>query len=325
MKKIVRSKEFGVFIVLMTLVIFFSIVSPQFLQAKNFFNIAKQIATVGICSVGFSFVLITGGIDLSVGYQISLNVVVVATLMNKFGMHWTIACLLGLILGIIIGLINGAIIVKTHVAALIVTLSMLTILKGVSYLISGGLAIFKFNETFVELGQGTIFGIVPISLLFLVAIIIIGIFVLNKTVYGRYFYAIGNNVEAAKLSGVNVNRVQLMAYGLCGFFTSIGAILMLARLNSAQSSTGDGYEFNCLTACVVGGVSANGGKGTVLGAIIGCMIVGVLENGLAIMNVNEYVQNVIKGLVLLVAVIYDTMALMKNEKVKKMKAINAEN
>lgn len=325
MKKLVKSKEFGVFIVLLALVVFFSIASSQFMQPKNFFNIAKQIATVGICSVGFSFVLITGGIDLSVGYQISLDIVVTAVLMNSLGMNWVLACIIGMLLGTVIGLINGIIIVQTHVAPLIVTLSVMTILKGISYLVTGGLAIFKFNDTFVKLGQGTIAGIVPISLLFLLAIIAVGIFILNKTVYGRYFYAIGNNVEAAKLSGVNVKKIQLMAYGLCGFFTSIGAILMMARLNSAQSSTGDGYEFNCLTACVVGGVSANGGKGTVLGAIIGCMIVGVLENGLAIMNINEYVQEVIKGLVLLCAVVYDTMSLMKNQKVKKMKAINAEN
>ena len=325
MKKIIKSKEFAVFIVLLALMVFFSIASPQFMQAKNFFNITKQIATVGICSVGFCFVLITGGIDLSVGYQISLDIVVTAALMNSFGVPWAAACIVGMVLGTAIGLINGLIITKTHVAPLIVTLSMMTILKGISYLITGGLAIFKFDDSFVKLGQGTIAGIVPISLIFLVVIIIVGVFILNKTVYGRYFYAIGNNVEAAKLSGVNVKRIELMAYGLCGFFTSIGAILLLARLNSAQSSTGDGYEFNCLTACVVGGVSTNGGKGTVLGAIIGCMIVGVLENGLAIMNINEYIQEIIKGLVLLGAVIYDTMSLMKNEKVKKMKAINAEN
>ena len=325
MKNIIKRKEFGVFMVLVALVVFFSIASPQFIQARNFFNIAKQIATVGICSVGFSFVLITGGIDLSLGYQISLDIVVTAVLMNTFGLNWMAACIIGMVLGTLIGLLNGFIIVQSHVAPLIVTLSMMTILKGISYLITGGLAIFKFDPVFVKLGQGTIAGIVPISLLFLVAIIAVGIFILNKTVYGRYFYAIGNNVEAAKLSGVNVKKIQLMAYGLCGFFTSIGAILLLSRLNSAQSSTGDGYEFNCLTACVVGGVSANGGKGTVLGAIIGCLIVGVLENGLAIMNINEYVQEVIKGLVLLAAVVYDTMSLMKNEKVKKIKAINAEN
>jgi ribose/xylose/arabinose/galactoside ABC-type transport system permease subunit len=325
MKNIVKKKEFGVFMVLVALVVFFSIASPRFMQTKNFFNIAKQIATVGICSVGFSFVLITGGIDLSLGYQISLDLVVTAVMMNKFGLPWAAACLIGILLGTGIGLLNGIIIVETHVAPLIVTLSMMTILKGISFLITGGLAIFKFDETFVKLGQGTIGGVVPISLIFLVAVIAVGIFILNKTVYGRYFYAIGNNVEAAKLSGVNVKKIQLMAYGLCGFFTSIGALLLLARLNSAQSSTGDGYEFNCLTACVVGGVSSNGGKGTVLGAIIGCLIVGVLENGLAIMNINEYVQEVIKGLVLLCAVVYDTMSLMKNEKVKKIKAINAEN
>lgn len=325
MKNLVKKKEFGVFMVLVALIVFFSIVSPQFMQARNFFNIAKQIATVGICSVGFSFVLITGGIDLSVGYQISLDIVVTAVLMNSFGLNWGLACIIGMLLGTGIGLLNGFIIVQTGVAPLIVTLSMMTILKGISFLITGGLAIFKFDDAFVKIGQGTIAGFLPISLLFLVAIIAIGVFVLNKTVYGRYFYAIGNNVEAAKLSGVNVKKIQLMAYGLCGFFTSIGALLLLARLNSAQSSTGDGYEFDCLTACVVGGVSSNGGKGTVLGAIIGCLIVGVLDNGLAIMNINEYVQEVIKGLVLLCAVVYDTMSIAKNEKVKKIKAINADN
>lgn len=325
MKKIIKSKEFAVFIVLLALMVFFSIASSQFMQSKNFFNIAKQIATVGICSVGFSCVLITGGIDLSLGYQISLDIVVTAVLMKDFGMHWVLACIIGMLLGTSIGLLNGFIIVKTSVAPLIVTLSMMTILKGISFLITGGLAIFKFDDTFVRLGQGTIGGVVPISLLFLVVIIAVGVFILDKTVYGRYFYAIGNNVEAAKLSGVNVQRIQVMAYGICGFFTSIGALLLLSRLNSAQSSTGNGYEFSSLTACVVGGVSSNGGKGTILGAIIGCMIVGVLENGLAIMNVNEYIQEVIKGIVLLAAVIYDTMSLLKNEKVKKIKAINAEN
>ena len=325
MKKLVKKKEFGILMVLAALIVFFSIASPQFMQAQNFFNIAKQIATVGICSVGFSFVLITGGIDLSLGYQISLDIVVVAVCMNSFNIPWPIACLIGMVLGTAIGFVNGMIIVKTHVAPLIVTLSMMTILKGISFLITNGLAIFKFDEAFVKLGQGTIAGIVPISLIFLAIIIIIGAFILNKTIYGRYFYAIGNNIDAAKLSGVNVERIQLMAYSLCGFFTSIGAILMLARLNSAQSTTGTGYEFNCLTACVVGGVSSNGGKGSVVGAIIGCLIVGVLENGLAIMNVNEYVQEIIKGAVLLIAVIYDTMSVRKNMKVKKLKAINAEN
>lgn len=325
MKKILKRKEFGILMVLLALIVFFAIASPQFLKAKNFFNIAKQIATVGIASVGFTFVLITGGIDLSVGYQISLDIVVVAVLMNIFGIPWFLACMIGMILGTLIGILNGIIIVKSHVAPLIVTLSMMTILKGLSYLITNGLAIFKFNADFVALGQGTIGGVIPISLLFFVAIILIGSFILNKTIYGRYFYAIGNNVEAAKLSGVNVKRIQLLAYGLCGFFTSIGAILMLARLNSAQSSTGEGYEFNCLTACVVGGVSANGGKGTVAGAIIGCLIVGVLQNGLAIMNINEYVQEVIKGTVLLIAVVYDTLSILRNEKVKKIKAINADN
>lgn len=305
---IARAKDLGIVLVLIVLIIAFSLLTPNFLDPSNVFNIARQVATLGICAVGFSFVLITGGIDLSVGYQISLNVVVTGMLMAEVGLPWYLACLAALVLGTLIGVINGLIITLTGVAPLIVTLSMMMMLNGLSYLISKGLPIFGFPAEFSLLGQGAVFGIVPISLFFLIAVWGIGLFVLNKTYIGRYFYAIGNNPEAARLSGVNTRRTLILVYALCGFFTAIGAILLLSRLNSAQSATGAGFEFSVLTACVLGGISVMGGRGRLFGAFVGVLIVGVLDNGLVLINVSEYVQLLIKGAILLTAVIYDAMS-----------------
>lgn len=324
-KRLTKTKEVGIFLVLVALSLLFSILSPQFFKVSNFFNISKQIATLGICSVGFAFVLITGGIDLSLGYQISLINIVCAYMMTEMGVNWVVAVLLSILIGTFIGFINGMIITKTGVAPLIVTLSMMQILNGFSYLISKGLPMFGFPTDFSYLGQGTLFNSIPVSLIFLIVIIIVGVFILNKTYFGRYFYAIGCNEEASRVSGVNTVRIRLLVYSLCGFFTAIGAILVLSRLNSAQSATGAGFEFDVLTACVLGGVSTNGGKGSVVGAIIGVLIVGVLDNGLVLLNITEYIQLVIKGTILMIAVIYDTMSRNRSERIKRMKSINLEN
>lgn len=324
LKDRVNMKELGIFLVFIVISTIFSFLSPQFLKVNNIFNIMKQVATLGIASVGFTYVLITAGIDLSVGYQISLINVVCAILMVNMGVSWPIACLIGILLGTLIGTLNGFIITKTGVAPLIVTLAMMTILHGLSFLVSKGLPIFGFPRAFSNIGQGNL-GPIPIPLIFLIVIIFIGNFILSKTIYGRYFYALGSNVEATELSGVNVNRVRIIVYSLCGFFNSIGALLMLSRLSSAQSSIGSGFEMDVITACVLGGVSITGGKGTVKGAAIGVLIIGVLDNGLLLLNVSEYIKLVIKGSILLFAVIYDTMSKSKTERIKRIKAINAEN
>ncbi|WP_205879309.1 ABC transporter permease [Leucobacter triazinivorans] len=302
-----RVQGLGIVLVLVLLIIGFSLLSPNFLDANNLFNILRQVTTLGIVAVGFAFVLLTGGIDLSVGYQISLYVVVCGILMSQFDLPWPLAIVLVLVLGVIIGLINGLIITLTGVAPLIVTLSMMTILNGVSYLLSKGLPISGFPSEFSVLGQGAVVGI-PVSVIVLAVVWAIGYFIANKTYIGRYFYAIGNNIEAARLSGVNTRRTLLFVYAICGLFTAVGAILLLSRLNSAQSATGAGFEFSVLTACVLGGVSVMGGRGTMFGAFVGVLIVGVLDNGLVLLNVSEYVQLVIKGAILLVAVIYDAMS-----------------
>lgn len=302
-----RLHGLGIVLVLVLLIIGFSVLSPNFLDTNNLFNILRQVTTLGIVAVGFAFVLLTGGIDLSVGYQISLYVVVCGIMMSQFDVPWPLAILLVLVLGVLIGLLNGLIITLTGVAPLIVTLSMMTILNGVSYLLSKGLPISGFPSDFSVLGQGAVIGI-PISVIVLAIVWAIGYFIANQTALGRYFYAIGNNAEAARLSGVNTRRTLLIVYATCGLFTAVGAVLLLSRLNSAQSATGAGFEFSVLTACVLGGVSVMGGRGSLFGAFIGVLIVGVLDNGLVLLNVSEYVQLVIKGVILLVAVIYDAMS-----------------
>ena len=309
--KLIHSKQFGITVVLVVLIIFFSFTAPSFLEFSNFMNIARQIAMMGIVCVGFTFVLITGGIDLSVGYQISVVNVVCALLMVQSGVNPVLASLAGIAVATFIGLLNGLIITKSSVAPMVITLAMQIVLDGVSYLLSGGLPIFGFPKSFAMVGQGNI-GVIPISLVIMLLCVGVGIFILKKTYFGRYFYAVGSNEEAAKLSGVNTRRIKMLVYTLCGFFTGIAGVIMLSRINSGQSATGAGFEMDVLTAAVLGGVSITGGKGNMLSAFIGVLIVGILNNGLVLMNVNEYVQLVVRGLVLMAAVIFDAAQDKKN-------------
>lgn len=312
-----KVQDVGLIIVLVVLVVTFSVLSPNFLDLSNIYNITRQIATLGICAVGFTFILITGGIDLSIGYQISVNVVVCGMLMANYDLPWYLAIVAVLLLGTLMGLVNGAIITLTGVSPLIITLAMMTVLNGVSYLLSGGLPIFGFPSEFSFIGQGTVFS-VPVALLILVAICAVGFFILNRTYLGKYFYAIGNNREAARLSGINTPRVLILVYALSGFFTAIGSVVLLSRLSSAQSATGSGFEFMVITACVLGGVSVMGGRGTLFGALLGVAIIGVLNNGLVLLNVNEYVQLVITGSILAIAVSYDALSKSSGNRLREV-------
>lgn len=320
-----KMNKLGVVFVLVVVFILFSFIAPNFLRVRNIFNVARQICTLGICSVGMSMVLICGGIDLSVGYQISLINVLCAYMMVNMDMNPVLAVILCIALGTFMGFMNGVIIVKSGVMPMIVTLAILNVYNGFSYMISKGIPIFGFPAGFSYLGQGNLFNTIPVSLVIMAAIFVAGEFFLRKIYIGRYFYAIGSNEEAAKLSGINTGRIRITAHTMCGFLTAIAAILMLSRTNSGLSNNGAGFEFNVITACVLGGVSAQGGKGTVLGALTGVLIIGFLENGLLLMNVSEYTQLVIKGLLLLGAVAYDTAMIRKGEQVKKLKEINPEN
>ncbi len=299
-------KKYGIFLALVIIVLYFTSVSNVFLTPSNLFNVARQVSFLGIAAVGMTFTLLLGGIDLSIGSIISLVNVVCASLMVNHGMSPVTACIISLIMSTLLGFLNGLAIANIGIPPLIVTLCAMTIWEGVAYILSKGLPIFGFPTSFSVIGQGYI-GVVPVPVIIMIVVLIIGSIILNKTYFGRYFYAVGGNEDAAFLSGIIVKRVKYLAYTLSGFFAGVAGIVILSRTNSGQALAGKGFEFSVLTAIALGGVSVNGGVGKVFNIVAGVFIIGVLTNGLVIMNVSQYVQLVIKGLVLFTAVAFDML------------------
>lgn len=300
-------RKYGNVFVIIALIIIFTLLNPVFLSVYNFMNIVRQIAMVGIISVGFTFVLIGGGLDLSVGAQIAFMNVCVATMITNWDFPPIISVIIGLLLTTLIGLFNGFVISRTSIPPLIATLAMQTILRGAGYLISGGYPIYGIPEGIKYLGQGYLFGVIPIPGLILIVIVLLGVFLLNKTYLGRHFYALGSNAEATRLAGINVHLTRTVTYAILGLLTGLAGLIMLGRLGSAQPNIATNYEMNALTACVIGGVSINGGKGTVFGALLGAIVIGILNNGMSLAGANEYWQMVITGSVLLAVVLFDSL------------------
>ena len=297
-------KGLGIYLALIVLMIAFSLMNRSFLSISNFINILQQVSTMGIMAIGMMFVMLTGGVDLSVGTQVSIVGICTATFMVKYGMNPVTAVILGFLVGGLIGVVNGTIVTKTKIPPLIATLGMMQVVQGLSYTICKGIPIFGFPENFSIIGQGRI-GIIPIPIIFFILCAIVGSFVLNKTIYGRNLYAIGSNEEATRLSGINVKKGKFIAYIICSSFTGIAAIITLSRINSAQPVSGIGSEMDVLTAIILGGVSFTGGEGKVSGTIAGVLILGVLSNGMVIAGLGEYLQIMLKGLVLIFALSLD--------------------
>ncbi len=300
------AKRFGIYIVLLVLVIFFSIASENFFVGSNLLNVARQVSMLGIAAVGFAFVLLLGGIDLSVGSVITLVNIVTAWLMVNSGWNPVLAVFVALSISAAIGFANGWIIANIQMPSIIVTLAMMIIIEGVAYLICKGLPIYGFPKSFAVIGQGYL-GPIPIPVIIMIAVMALGMFILNKTYFGRYFYAVGGNEEAAKLSGINVKNVKYLVYTLSGFFAGVAGIVILSRTNSGQVLSGKGFEFDVLTACVLGGVSVAGGHGKISNVLAGVLILGVLSNGLVLLDISQFVQMVIKGTVLMLAVAVDCL------------------
>lgn len=301
-KKVLQT--YGIVIVLVALMVFFGFASPVFFTVSNLFNVARQVSIMGIVAVGMTLVMITGGIDLSVGSVLAVTGVVGAKLMVEASWHPVAAVLAVLVLGALIGLINGLTVVKLDIPPLIATLGLMTIARGVAFILTGGLPVYRLPAGFQFIGQGYVWSI-PVPVIIMVAVFIIGTAFLNLSYPGRYFYAIGGNEEAARLSGINVSLYKLAVYSLLGFLTALAGIILLSRINSGQPTAGSGFELDVVTAVVLGGVSISGGEGRLGGVLAGILIIGVLSNGLIILNVGEYYQSVIKGLVLLSAVGFD--------------------
>jgi len=299
---------------LLVLMVVFSLASPNFLQTANVLAILQATSVNGVLAIAATLVIITGGIDLSVGTLMTFCAVIAGVILTFLGLPLPLGVIGAILAGTLSGLISGTVIAKLKVPPFIATLGMMLILKGLSLVISGTRPIY-FNDTpgFNQIALGSVVGqVLPalpvpngVMILFLVAIVIS--FVLGKTALGRYTFALGSNEEAVRLSGVNVDRWKIAVYGLAGSVVGIAGILIASRLNSAQPALGQGYELDAIAAVVIGGTSLSGGRGTVLGTLIGALIISVLANGLRILSVAQEWQTVVTGAIIILAVYVDIL------------------
>lgn len=308
--------SYGIIFVLILLIAVFACLSDRFLMPNNIFNILRQSSIVGIISVGMTFVMLTGGIDLSCGSIVGASCVGAALLMTAAKpWHPVLACIVMVIFGTILGLANAFFIAQLKVPPFIATLGTMTSVRGIAYIITGGLPVFGFNRSFTVIGQGYV-GVVPIPVIIMAAVFAFGIIFLNKTRMGRHIYGVGGNEEAARLSGVNVKKIKYLVYGVSGFMSSLAGVVLLARVNSGQPNAGTGYEMDVITGVVLGGVSMSGGQGRLVMVVVGVLIMGILTNGMTMLTINEYVQQFIKGLVLIGAVALDSFIKEQRSKQK---------
>ena len=298
-------KKFGILLVLLSLILFFALTTQAFFTVTNLFNIARQVSMLGIAAVGMTFVMITGGIDLSVGSLLSIINVIGAFSMVKFGVHPVLAVAICLACACLLGLLNGAIITDVNIPPLIATLGTMTIIRGLSYIITGGLPIYGFPDDFSVIGQGYLW-VIPIPVIIMFVIVALGSFILNSTFFGRLFYAIGGNEEATRLSGANIRGLKYLVYAISGFTAGIAGVILLSRVNSGQPIAGSGFELDVVTAVVLGGVSISG-RGKPLRRLHGRPHHGGPEQRPDNHERGEYYQLVIKGTVLLCAVGFDRM------------------
>lgn len=298
--------DYGTVLFLVFLVLLFSMTTEYFFTFGNITNILRQISIVGISTVAMTMVIITGGIDLSVGSMLALSSILLAKMLTS-GVSMYIAIPITLVVGILMGLINGFLINKIKISPLISTLGTMTIYRGITYIITGGLPVYGFPKVFSFIGQGYI-GKIPVPIFILTGVYIVGFVVLYLTKFGTYVYGIGGSEKASILSGIKVNLVRYKVYAISGFLSALAGVISLSRINSGVPNSGTGFELDVVTAVVLGGVSVSGGSGKLLGVIIGCLIIGILSNGMILLNIGEYYQMVVKGLVLLVAVGIDNFS-----------------
>ena len=298
-------KELTLVIVLFVLLLLFYCFAPKFMTIENIKNILVQNAYIIVSSIGMAFVIIGGGIDLSVGYQISLVGVITTISIQWFHLPVWCSVLIGLMTGTLLGAINGFLSVKLQVHPMVITLATMAIYQGISYIITNSNSIYGLPDSFKFIGQGKILGI-PVSIIITVIVLIGATFFLSKTYPGRYIYALGGNGEAARLSGVNTSAMRVISFAICGFFVAVASILLVSRSGSMNSSVGAGTEFTCITAAVLGGVSMAGGEGKVWKVCVGAIILGVLSNGMQFVGLGVYPQYVAKGIILMAAISFDT-------------------
>ncbi|MBI3195114.1 MAG: ribose ABC transporter permease [Ignavibacteriae bacterium] len=285
--------------------ILFSQLSEFFFTPDNILNVTLQTSITAIIAVGMTFVILTGGIDLSVGALVALTGVITTSALSQ-SVPFPLALIIGLCVGTIAGMIAGVFITKFNITPFIVTLAMMTVSRGLAFMYTEGRPIWEVPPEFSVLGNGRLLA-VPIPTIFMLIVYVLAFLILHRTRFGRYVYAVGGNKEAARLAGINTNNVLLKVYMISGVLASLSGILLASRMNSGQPNSGLMYELDVIAAVVVGGTSLTGGRGTIIGTFMGAMLIGVLRNGLNLLNVSSYVQMVMVGIVILLAVLMDRM------------------
>lgn len=304
MKALLKYEQMALLLSLIGLCIISTIISPVFLSVNNLMNVLRTASLTAICAMGYMFVILLGEMDLSVG-SMQAVVGIVSVMILNFTKNVPAALLGGIITGAVLGCINGLLVTKAGINSLIASLGTMAILRGSAYIITNGISIQANIPGFEILGTGYI-GPFPIPFLIAVVIFAALYFVLNKTVFGRNIYAVGGNNSAARLCGINVGRIKMAAYIIVGVLTALSGYILACRLNSAQPNAGDGFEFQVISAVVLGGVSLSGGKGNLTGAVIGVLILSVLSNVLVLAGVSSFYQEVSRGIVILLAVYIDS-------------------
>lgn len=303
--------EYGAFIALALLIIIIGAVSPEFRTINNFLSLIRQSSINGFIAFGMTMVILTGGIDLSVGSTLALSAAFCAGMITRVNIPVPAAMFLTLILGLMFGLVSGILITKGRLQPFIATLITMTVYRGFTLIYMDGRPISNLSggeyimpDVLVFLGKGSIAGI-PLPVILFILVFVIFYIILNKTTLGRKIYAVGSNDQCAKLAGISIIKIKMLVYAMSGLMAALAGLILLSRLNSAQPTLGTGYELDAIAAVALGGTSMNGGRGKIVGTMIGILIIAVLNNGLNILGISSYYQDVVKGLVILAAVLSD--------------------
>lgn len=294
-------------LVLIVLCVLLAIMSPVFLTGGNLINILQQVTVNGVLAVGISIVIFTGGIDISVGSILALVGIIMGKLMVEMGVHPLIAMPVGILVGAACGTFNGLMIARFKLQPMIATLGMMSMARGAALTIANGKTITGYSAGFRWIGSGMIPGTkIPVQIIFMLILYAVVFYIMKYRKFGRYIYAIGGNEEATRLSGINVTKYKMLAYTVSGITCALASIILVSKLNSAQSSAGEGYEMDAIASAVIGGASLSGGFGSIWGTLLGAVIIGVIRNGLNLLNVSSYLQQLILGAIIIAAVLFDS-------------------
>ena len=298
--------KYGLLLAFISICVALSLTTPQFLTIQNLTIIVTQVSINALLAFGVTFVIITGGIDLSIGSMVAVTGVVAASFAHPDTYPVAVPLLMGLGAGLLFGALNGFVITRSNVPPFIVTLGTMTIGRGLALILSKGRPVSNLSDSFNFIGGGKILG-VPMLIIILILVFVICSVILKKTIIGRYMYAVGGNEQAARASGIDLSRVKMVVYTLCGGLAALAGILLTSRITTGQPNAGTGFELDAIAAAIIGGTSTSGGTGTMTGTLIGALLIGVISNGLDLLNVTSYYQQVVMGVIIIGAVVLDSL------------------